>query len=322
MKKKFTHQFIRFEIGSQAYCVNMANLNSVQRRVKLIRDGQNKQGYGWLKLNHQKIPVIASTHFFGVSKNTPMVDSPILVFDLGDRLLGLMVDRVHQIFQPEPDQIMTMPDAWTSMVSTVYQGVVAFEKNFLLWLAPEKLEEKEEWEEAQAPGPRTGPPKMPHTFSNRKPMFTLFNTGNRTGGNKPIHYGISISQVGEILELPKVTVLPRSREDVIGMVAWRNKPLPIIDLDKRLSLGGFHSTGSARLLVTRTTNPNEYLGIKTQSNLRIQTETSNWKPSRRHHKCNLHFVMGIYEGEKDVVIFPDLDKLIYGTQKENLRSAR
>jgi len=67
-------------------------------------------------------------------------------------------------------------------------------------------------------------------------QIVCFKIGNE-------EYGCNILQVQEILKLPKVTKLPRSKPYIMGVIDLRGKVLPIVDLSRRF---GIETMGSAR----------------------------------------------------------------------------
>ena len=60
-------------------------------------------------------------------------------------------------------------------------------------------------------------------------QIVCFKIGNE-------EYGVDILQVQEILKIPKITKLPKSRAHIIGVMDLRGKVIPIIDLGKRFGI--------------------------------------------------------------------------------------
>jgi len=60
-------------------------------------------------------------------------------------------------------------------------------------------------------------------------QIVCFKIGNE-------EYGVDILQVQEILKIPKITKLPKSRAYIIGVMDLRGKVIPIIDLGKRFGI--------------------------------------------------------------------------------------
>jgi len=49
-------------------------------------------------------------------------------------------------------------------------------------------------------------------------------------------FGLPLSVVEEILPLPELTCIPDAPGDVLGVVNWRGKTLPVVHLAKRLGM--------------------------------------------------------------------------------------
>ena len=62
-------------------------------------------------------------------------------------------------------------------------------------------------------------------------------------------YGIDILQVQEILKVPKITRLPKSKVHVLGVIDLRGKVIPIIDLGKKFGIIADLSKSSRAIVV-------------------------------------------------------------------------
>jgi len=70
-----------------------------------------------------------------------------------------------------------------------------------------------------------------HKSKDRGPLreFLAFILGGQ-------FYGVEISQVGSILKLPPMTLVPRAPEGVMGIISVRGKVVTVIDLRSKLHL--------------------------------------------------------------------------------------
>ncbi len=62
-------------------------------------------------------------------------------------------------------------------------------------------------------------------------------------------YGINILQVQEILKVPKITKLPKSKSHVLGVIDLRGKVIPIIDLGNKFGIIADLSSSSRAIVV-------------------------------------------------------------------------
>lgn len=73
-------------------------------------------------------------------------------------------------------------------------------------------------------------------------QIVCFKIGNE-------EYGIDILQVQEILKVPKITKLPKSRSHIMGVIDLRGKVIPIIDLGKKFGIIADLSNSSRTIVV-------------------------------------------------------------------------
>jgi purine-binding chemotaxis protein CheW len=110
--------------------------------------------------------------------------------------------------------------------------------------------------------------KKEHYFSSLQ--IVCFKIGNE-------EYGIDILQVQEILKLPKVTKLPKSKPYIMGVIDLRSKVLPIVDLSKRFGIESNKLTENSRAIVVNISGKKVGLGIDSVSHV-IKVNASDIEP--------------------------------------------
>ena len=64
------------------------------------------------------------------------------------------------------------------------------------------------------------------------------------------NYGIDISSVNSIIEMPQITNVPRSPEHYRGIINLRGEIIPVISLRRKMSLEDDTFTSSSRIIIT------------------------------------------------------------------------
>lgn len=62
-------------------------------------------------------------------------------------------------------------------------------------------------------------------------------------------YAIEINSISEIIRAQAVTQVPRTRDDIEGIINLRGKIVPVLDLCKRLALSESQSSSKSRIIV-------------------------------------------------------------------------
>jgi chemotaxis signal transduction protein len=126
-----------------------------------------------------------------------------------------------------------------------------------------------------------------------------------------LRIGMSATQVAEILTPPQLTNLPRSAEHILGLVAWRGRAVPVVDIATRLGVTIARRQQPTRLIVARTNNPVSPL-VAFFSTTDIRTDRTQFDQARRsemHSNLNNSLHGAFHLGDSTVLI-PDLAKLL------------
>ncbi len=64
-----------------------------------------------------------------------------------------------------------------------------------------------------------------------------------------LNLAIQLDQVSEVVEVPPITKVPRPARHIEGLASLRGKPVPVVDLRKRLGLVNPAAGGTRRMIV-------------------------------------------------------------------------
>jgi len=178
---------------------------------------------------------------------------------------ALLVDRVSQVIRIPADRVVPLPPIVVNPSADYFKGVIKLDEQLILFLSPERLHPDASLS-AGGPVRKAASPSPGPILSTRSPtasaarqrrrhgQIVIFSIAELHPGERALSFGLSISQVPEILEpLPTVPV-PAAPAFVLGLVNWRDRPVPVIDLTSRLGLApeaNRSANGRTRLIIAR-----------------------------------------------------------------------
>jgi purine-binding chemotaxis protein CheW len=122
---------------------------------------------------------------------------------------------------------------------------------------------------------------------------------------------IHLDQVAEVAPLPQITRIPRPARHIEGLVSLRGRPIPVVDLRKRLGLVNPATGGTARMIVALPGGRDEPLGLIVDSVGEILSvagaESPSGDPAPWFDECLL---LGALEVQGRRVFLPDLAKIV------------
>ncbi|MCI5119861.1 MAG: hypothetical protein D3908_01450, partial [Candidatus Electrothrix sp. AUS4] len=168
--------------------------------------------------------------------------------------------------------------------------------------------------------------------STAKTVSIYMDTGE-IQGKKPVLL-FTASQIDEVLAEAKVQALPFVSEYFLGLCAWREQVLPVIALDRFFGLSSQRQDSEGRYVVvravdTRSTGDGSQ-GDAIQRILRcvlnvpdhiMSGEISAQQEAIRPEQAGLPalFVRGLFVGERELFILPDLVNIIHSNSLHNVK---
>ena len=286
----------------------------------------------------------------------------------GEQPWALLVDRVSRVIQVPADRVIPLPPIVVNPSADYFQGVIKLDEELILFLAPERLHpnaslppappqaggsegrpqaggsegrpqaegsegrpqaEGSEGEAREAASPSSRPPTVGAGGQRRSyGQIVVFSIAESHLAEQTLSFGLSISQVPEILNpLPMIPV-PAAPAFVLGLVNWRGRPVPVIDLARRLGLApeaAPSANGRTHLIIARdksyvlpVPNPAEGDSSKGESNqgvlvgfpvrpaIRVLRLPIAHRPCRRTLPLDQTLTRGIAELENETLVVPDI----------------
>jgi len=268
----------------------------------------------------------------------------------GGQPWALLVDRVSRVIQVPADRVVPLPPIVVNPSADYFKGVIKLNEELILFLAPERLHPDaslpptppqaggsegrpqaggSEGEAREAASPSSRPPTVGAGGQRRSHgQIVVFSIAESHPAERTLSFGLSISQVPEILDpLPMIPV-PAAPAFVLGLVNWRGRPVPVINLARRLGLApeaAPSANGRTHLIIARdksyvlpVSNPAEGDSSKGESNqgalvgfpvrpaIRVLRLPIAHRPCRRTLPLDQTLTRGIAELENETLVVPDI----------------
>lgn len=313
-------QLLPCQVGAGDFCLDMSLVKAIERS-DLLQHNPAKHPVGWL-LGETEIPVYS----LAVQLGQPLIQREGRILVLEDRAKtdpsaaihawGLLVDRVSRSVVVEPQQIMPLPRLLGARARQRILGVWGFEERLHLYFQPEGLLGDTAVNKVlpEPPASLSREPRLsllaihkpsPRTVTRAGRML-FFTTSQSGASDRPAVFGLSLSQVVEILDLPDILPVPGAPSHIRGLVQWRGRALAVLDMDRWLEWSSSAESANNRLIIVRIKH--ELVGLVATSNLRMV------RLPIRHQVADTRFandrVRAVFELEQETLVIPNLESLI------------
>jgi purine-binding chemotaxis protein CheW len=203
---------------------------------------------GVTTLQDRLLPIVSLRALLGL----PVVGelqqrSKIVVVELGNGVVGVVVDATREILRIDPGIIDPAPalltrgegEAEISSICRVDNG-----RRLIALLSPDHLFRPDLVRRILSDqGIANEPQSQPETSAMAQEQFIIFHLGEQD-------YGIPIASVAEIARPPEdITRLPKAPDFIDGVMNLRGSVVPVINLRRRFDLGATEHAASQRILI-------------------------------------------------------------------------
>ncbi|MFA5955595.1 chemotaxis protein CheW [Hyphomicrobium sp.] len=130
------HELIAFRMGQQEYCVDVMALREIRGWTPATPlPHAPSHVLGVINLRGTVLPIIDLSARMGFAPAEPTTRHAIMVTEIGEQVVGLLVDAVSEIFSATADQIQPTPDVATEMAKAVVRGVIPAEGRMISFLS-------------------------------------------------------------------------------------------------------------------------------------------------------------------------------------------
>lgn len=305
------------------FCLDTVSLRGIARAdlVEHHPDGDpfGEGPFGWLP-GEEKIPVETLAAVFSSGVETPfeptqrpsLASGRILILESPTGRWALLVENVARIFETEPERVHPFPSVARDD-SNRFHGVVIHDGQLHLFLDPEVVRHRRA---GAATGPAAAAPGQGGSRPEPELRDTTAVVKRRAGAGRivsfstsgpnqrPFRYAISITQVAEVLPPQPFLSVPGAPSWVVGLINWRERPVAMVDLDRRLALASH--ADFERVMVVRTGREDAFLALPVLRDLRVLSLPVEHRPAQGEFPVESTLVRGIFELGGETLVIPDL----------------
>lgn len=293
-------------LAGRIYGLDLGAVRTIQGCERLQINPAGESPAGWL-LGDDELAVYDLGAELGLAHRA--VGGRVVVMDFEGTRKGLLTDRVLQAVAIELDAVEPLPPLVGSASQRLVTGVAMTGEEPMILLRTDGIldaEDSPEPAEAQ-PGPSSTTTRAMSGSATGDERLMIFATSHGLAAERRYRFGLSLRQVVEITELGSLYPIPRAPGHLRGLVAWRDQPLVVFDLDRRLGLSGPYLGREERLLVARTAN-GHLLGLPTSQQIQVRSLPLTDHTPDTESRFTAP-VLATYRSEESRLIIPDLDQL-------------
>ncbi|MBX3352261.1 MAG: chemotaxis protein CheW [Phycisphaeraceae bacterium] len=133
-------QLVTFDVAGEEFAVDILAVREINRMMSLTRvPNSPAEVEGVINLRGKIIPVIDLRRRFGMDQTQHSQDSRIVVVEVLERVVGFIVDRVHEVLRIEKSIVEPAPEMVCSIDSDFIAGVGKLEDRLVILLDVVKL---------------------------------------------------------------------------------------------------------------------------------------------------------------------------------------
>jgi purine-binding chemotaxis protein CheW len=133
-------QLVTFEVANEEFAVDILAVQEINRMMELTRVPQSPpEVEGVINLRGKIIPVIDLRRKFGMAESEKNEASRIIVVEVHKRVIGFIVDRVHEVLRISSDIVEPAPAMVCSIDSEFIAGVGKLQDRLIILLDIAKL---------------------------------------------------------------------------------------------------------------------------------------------------------------------------------------
>jgi chemotaxis signal transduction protein len=308
-------KLVCFEARGATYALPLSTVRAIQRVESFLLAPAADGSIGSTAFTGGPIPVFGLRFLEDIPSGLSAGVRYVIVFRDPVSPWGLLVDRIVGRLSATSDALFPLPQA-IGKAGGFFSRVAVLEERILLVLAPESLRnastseaEGVQGDELETPLP-SGLKKSISPPRRQRGQLVLFRTGVPPEGEPSYSFGLSITQVAEILRPSVSAPIPGARRGVLGLLPWRGRPLALLDLNEKLGLTRARPVAEGRFLVVKSRRWNEYVAWAVESDVRLLSlPVATW-PAAAPAPIDAGLVLGQFELPGETIVIPALDSLL------------
>jgi purine-binding chemotaxis protein CheW len=194
------------------------------------------------------LPLASLRALLGLAPSDPGASGRVVVAQIGEALVGLVVDRLDAVIRAPETAIGAVPTVLNrgggeAQIDSIFRAADGV--RLVSILSPEHLFRDDTIGNILAEGREKEIGPLSESGEGGRERFVVFRLGDES-------YGLPIGAVDEVVRLPDpLTRVPRAPAFVEGVMNFRGRVIPLIDLRRRFDVDAERSIGWRRVLMTR-----------------------------------------------------------------------
>ena len=304
-------RFLRCIVADATYCLSMAYVRGIRRCEEIQASNSPSGPLGWLPDASEKIPVFHLATLLGQPSTGDWRHGKVLVLKTVANPWGILVDRLESVIQVTASEVCPLPTVARNPAADYFEGVVQYNNTMLLALSPAGLA-------PNTPAGVAGTLPSVHTPESLYTSIGMTAAARARGKlvvfsaapDRRFAFGLSLSQVPQILQALPLLPVPGAAPYVLGLVAWRQVPLAVLDLYQRLGGPAVPMPSDGRLLIARAAGVRAFVGLAIRPQISLHSLPMAHRVSTRHVPLQESLLRGRFERENDLLLIPDIDRLL------------
>lgn len=133
-------ELISFQIRDQAFCVDLMAIREIRGWTQATPLPQSPDFVrGVVNLRGTVLPIIDLGARLGLGATEPTARHAILVAEIGDRLVGLLVDGVSEILSSPKEALQPTPDVGSQVTRDFVLGLLPIDGRMITLLSLEQV---------------------------------------------------------------------------------------------------------------------------------------------------------------------------------------
>ena len=310
------NRFIRFFISNRSFCVRLSWVRRIRNAYELISDWdlESDNGSNIIYDSIDECPIIKLNEIAEYS-NSHNIYKKILILNLGEKCFGILVDTVEDIFDALSDQIFDIPHFVGEKAIKYFDEIVYYKENLMLVCSPLMIYKNTlEGEHSISDSimichEAYGQSDLSIAYHRQK-KIVIFTPDNQGG----LLYGLSITQVPQILQRSSTLFMPGSADYIHGVVEWRSMILPVIDISFCVEKKRSNIDGECRMVIVRLISRPIYIAIVAQDQILIQSFPLSDDLFGYHSGLNLEYAIEKFLYKNQTLVIPDIDRIVVSSK--------
>lgn len=140
LNRNLDERYLEFYLGGESYAVEILKVREVITPPELTSIPKSPVYVcGLMNLRGLVLTVIDLRKKLSLPIPKEEPESAVIIFDLGDRLVGGRVDSIHRVINVPTDSVKPVPDTDDTQISLNLKGIFQQQDRLTLWLNIEKL---------------------------------------------------------------------------------------------------------------------------------------------------------------------------------------